>query len=67
MEVELVNAMSREYTIKNSLEALKKDYDYIIIVCMPSLGMITINVLGASDKVQTTIAKQKIKDFNKNN
>ena len=51
MEVELVNAMSREYTIKNSIESLKKDYDYIIIDCMPSLGMITINALASADKV----------------
>ncbi len=58
MEVELVNAMSREYTIKNSLEALKKDYDYIIIDCMPSLGMITINALGASDKVIIPVESQ---------
>ena len=51
MEVELVNAMSREYTIKNSLEALKKDYDYIIIDCMPSLGIMTVNALACADTV----------------
>ena len=58
MEVELVNAMSREYTIKNSIESLKKDNDYIIIDCMPSLGMITINALVASDKVIIPVESQ---------
>lgn len=51
MEVSLVNAMSREYTLKNCLSELKEKYDYILIDCMPSLGMITINALASSDKV----------------
>lgn len=51
LEVSLVNAMSREYTMKNVLNGLKKDYDYVLIDCMPSLGMITINALACSDKV----------------
>ena len=50
-EMNLVNAMSREYTLRNCLEFYKKDYDYILLDCMPSLGMITINVLASADKV----------------
>ena len=51
IEFSLVNAMSREFTLKNSIKDIKDDYDYIIIDCMPSLGMITINVLSCSDKI----------------
>ena len=51
MEISLVNAMSREQTLKLYLADLKKDYDYILIDCMPSLGMLTINALVAADSV----------------
>ena len=51
VEVSLVNAMSREFTMKSYLNDLKHDYDYILIDCMPSLGMLTINALAASDSV----------------
>lgn len=51
MEMTLVNAMSREFTLKNYLSGLKKEYDYILIDCMPSLGMLTINALAAADSV----------------
>lgn len=51
MEMLLVNAMSRETTMKTCLESLKKQYDYILIDCMPSLGMLTINALAAADSV----------------
>ena len=51
MEVSLVNVMSREFTLKSYLGGLKKDYDYILIDCMPSLGMLTINALAAADSV----------------
>ena len=50
-EVQLVNAMSREYVLKQILYGIKDQYDAIIIDCMPSLGMITINALAASDEV----------------
>ena len=51
MEISLVNAMSREQALKLYLADLKKDYDYILIDCMPSLGMLTINALVAADSV----------------
>ena len=51
MEMSLVNAMSREYTLKSYLNDMKKDYQYILIDCMPSLGMLTINALAAADSV----------------
>ena len=51
MEIMLVNAMSREFTMKSYLGELKKDYDYILIDCMPSPGMLTINALAAADSV----------------
>ena len=51
MEVSLVNAMSREFTLKNAIRNVENKYDYILIDCMPSLGMITINALACCDKV----------------
>lgn len=51
IEFSLVNAMSREFTMKNAISDIKENYDYILIDCMPSLGMITINALACSDKV----------------
>ena len=51
LEVSLINAMSREKILRQCLEPLKRDYDYILIDCMPSLGMLTINALAAADSV----------------
>ena len=51
MEVSLVNVMSRESVLKQYLRPLKKDYDFIILDCMPSLGMLTVNALAASDQL----------------
>lgn len=51
LEMSLVNAMSREITLKNAIGSVKDKYDYILIDCMPSLGMITINALACSDKI----------------
>ena len=50
-EVNLVNTMSRETVLKAYLQDIKKSYDYILIDCMPSLGMITLNALTAADSV----------------
>ena len=58
MEITLVNAMSREFTMKSYLSGLKKDYDYILIDCMPSLGMLTINALAAADQVIIPVQAQ---------
>ena len=51
LEVSLVNVMSRELVMRSYIELVKDNYDYILIDCMPSLGMITINALAASDEV----------------
>ncbi|MCI8704745.1 MAG: ParA family protein [Anaerotignum sp.] len=50
-EVNLVNTMSRETVLKTYLEEIKDGYDYILIDCMPSLGMLTLNALTAADSV----------------
>jgi chromosome partitioning protein len=50
-EVELVNAMSRETRLKGLVDPLRNEYDYIIIDCAPSLGLLTINALTAADGV----------------
>lgn len=50
-EIGLVNTMSRELILKNYLYDIKQNYDYILIDCMPSLGMMTVNALSAADSV----------------
>jgi chromosome partitioning protein len=50
-EIELINHENREAILKGKLAELKKEYDYIIIDCSPSLGLITVNALTASDSV----------------
>ena len=49
LEVSLVNTMNRERILKQFLEPLRKRYDYILLDCMPSLGMLTVNALSAAD------------------
>lgn len=49
-EIELVNTMSREMVLANALNEIKEKYDYILIDCPPSLGLLTINALAASDE-----------------
>jgi len=50
-EIELVSMMAREYQLKKILKKVKSDYKYIIIDCPPSLGLLTINSLAASDSI----------------
>ncbi|AEF18399.1 Cobyrinic acid ac-diamide synthase [Thermoanaerobacterium xylanolyticum LX-11] len=54
-EIELVPMLSREFRLKNSINEIKKEFDYIIIDCPPSLGLLTINALTASDSVLVPI------------
>ena len=51
LEVRLINAISRESILKTGINEVKKNYDYVLIDCMPSLGMLTINALAAADSV----------------
>ena len=58
MEVTLVNTMSRELILKDYLQNVKKNYDYILIDCTPSLGMLTVNALTAADSVLIPLQAQ---------
>lgn len=58
LEMSLVNAMSREYTLRNCLKDLKEKYDYILIDCPPSLAIITVNALASSGKVIIPVQTQ---------
>ena len=50
-ELELINKPDREKVLKKQLDKIKNDYDYILIDCSPSLGLITVNALTAADSV----------------
>jgi chromosome partitioning protein len=50
-EIEMINYPNREMVLKNILDAARDDYDFIIIDCSPSLGLITVNALTAADSV----------------
>ena len=58
MEVTLVNTMSRELILKDYLQNVRKNYDYILIDCTPSLGMLTVNALTAADSVLIPVQAQ---------
>ena len=51
LEVSLVNVMSRETVLRSYIEIVRENYDYILIDCMPSLGMITINAFASADSI----------------
>jgi chromosome partitioning protein len=54
-EIELVSQLSREYRLKQAIEKIKDQYDFILIDCPPSLGLVTLNALTASDTVLVPI------------
>ena len=58
MEVSLVNVMSREKVLKEYIDSVKDNYDYVLIDCMPSLGMLTVNALAAADKLVIPVQAQ---------
>ena len=58
MEVSLVNVMSRESVLKQYLDSVKKEYDFILLDCMPSLGMLTVNALASADNVIIPVQAQ---------
>lgn len=58
LEVALVNTMSREKVMKQVLENAKREYDYILIDCTPSLGMLTVNALAAADSALIPVQAQ---------
>ena len=51
IEIELVNMEQREYMLKQAIEPIKENYDFIFIDCAPSLGLLTLNALTAADSV----------------
>jgi chromosome partitioning protein len=54
-ELEMINLPNREQMLKKALEKVKNDYDFIIIDCSPSLGLITVNALSAADSVMIPV------------
>lgn len=58
LENSLAYAMSREYTLRNCLSCVKDNYDYILLDCQPSLGMLTINALASANSVIIPVQSQ---------
>jgi len=58
IEVSLVNAMSRETILRQYIDSVKSHYDYVLLDCQPSLGMLTINALAAADSVLIPVQAQ---------
>ena len=57
-EIELVSEMAREHKLKNAFSKIQKNYDYILIDCPPSLGLLTLNALNASDSFLVPVQTQ---------
>ena len=62
LEVALVNTMSREKMLKQVLDSAKQHYDYILLDCTPSLGMLTINALAAADTALIPVQAQYLSE-----
>lgn len=60
IELELASAMSREYILKDLLEPVASQYDFILLDCAPSLGLLTINAFVASDEVLIPISAEPL-------
>ena len=58
LEVSLVNVMNREKVLKQYIDSIKREYDHILIDCMPSLGMLTINALAAANSILIPVQAQ---------
>lgn len=58
LEMQMVSALNRENILKNTLSGIKKYYDFILIDCPPSLGMLSINALSAADEVLIPVQSQ---------
>ena len=58
LETSLVSVINREYVLSNYINKIKEDYDYILIDCKPSLGLLTINALAAADSVIIPVQAQ---------
>lgn len=58
IDMKLITAMSREFALKSWLSDIKAHYDFVLIDCMPSLGMLTINALAAADSVLVPVQAQ---------
>ena len=58
LEVSLVNAMNREKILKQYLDTVRREYDFILLDCMPSLGMLMVNALAAADQVLIPVQAQ---------
>ena len=58
LEVSLVNAMNREKIMNQYLDTVRREYDFILLDCMPSLGMLTVNALAAADQVLIPVQAQ---------
>lgn len=54
-QLRLVGLFMREKILSNGIETVKKDYDYILIDCPPTLGMLTVNAIAAADEIMIPV------------
>ena len=60
-EIDLIDIEDREYILKKSIAQIRKNYDYIILDCPPSLSMLTVNAMTAADTVLVPIQREKLR------